>query len=79
MKSGEVPGPNDIPVEVWRCVGEGGGLFKQVVLLHLGQWENALGMRMCTGANFQGEEETADEVPKRVVFVLSSDGSYFIL
>lgn len=37
MKSGEVPGPNDIPVEVWRCVGEGGGLFKQVVLLYLGQ------------------------------------------
>lgn len=57
------------------CRREGGGLFKQVVLLYLGQWENALEMRMCTGANFQGEEETADEVPKRVVFVLSSDGS----
>lgn len=22
MKSAEVLGPNDIPVEVWRCVGE---------------------------------------------------------
>ena len=41
MKSGEMVGSDNVPMEVWKCVGE--------VAVDLRQWEDSRGMDKCAG------------------------------